>query len=151
MRQKASISPRGNRERSDLNRTFQRFEAYQQAHTWIGFPVGVAQKLKDDRAWYLAGLIAYYAFCSLFPLLLILVSILGFPLGERSRFRQQVLDSVVDQIPVIGVLISADVESIKGSGIALAVGLAGTLLLGLGVVRALQHSMDQVWNVPRHE
>lgn len=134
-----------------LKSTFRRFDAYQQAHTWIGFPVAVAKKFKDDRAGYLSALLAYYAFFSLFPLLLILVSILGFLLGENSNFRQRVLDSVVDQIPEIGSLISAGVESIKGSGFALAVGLGGTLLLGLGVVRALQHAMDQVWQVPKHQ
>jgi membrane protein len=133
-----------------LKRALRGFDAYQQAHTWVGFPVAVAKKFKDDRAGYLAGLVAYYAFFSLFPLLLILVSILGFLLGESSDFRQRVIDSVVDQIPVIGVLVSADIESIQGSGFALAVGLSGTLLLGLGVVRALQHGMDQVWNVPKH-
>ena len=134
-----------------MRHTFRRFDAYQQAHTWIGFPVAVAKKFKDDRAGYLAALMAYYAFFSLFPLLLILVSILGFLLGENSGFRQRVLDSVVNQIPVFGNLVSSEVESIRGSGFALGVGLALTLLLGLGVVRALQHGMDQVWNVPKHQ
>ena len=139
------------RERKQLRRTFRRFDAYQQGHTWIGFPVAVAKKFKEDRAGYLASLMAYYAFFSLFPLLLILVSILGFVLGENSEFRQRVLESVVDQIPVFGSLVSAEVESIRGSGYAIAIGLALTLVLGLGVVRALQHGMDQVWNVPKHQ
>jgi membrane protein len=129
----------------------ERFDAYQQAHSWIGFPLAVLKKFRQDKAWYLGGLVAYYAFFSLFPLLLILVSVLGFLLGERSGFRERALDSVLSQIPVIGSVIRSDVESIQGSGFALVFGFSVSLLAGLGVVRALQHGMDQLWNVPLHE
>lgn len=125
-----------------------RFDEYQQGHAWIGFPIAVAKKFSDDRAGYLAVLVAYYAFFSLFPLLLVLVSALGFLVGRNSEFQQKVVDSVLTQFPIIGDQISENVSSIQGSGFALAIGIAGTLLAGLGVIQALQFGMDEIWNVP---
>ena len=108
----------------------------------------MGKKFSDDKAGYLAALVAYYAFFSLFPLLLVLLSVLGFVLGRNSEFQQRALDSVLTQFPIIGDQIRENVQSIRGSGLALAVGIAGTLLAGLGVIQALQHGMDEVWNVP---
>ena len=56
-----------------LRNTAESFDAYQQRHAWLGFPIAVARKFSDDRAGSLAAVIAYYAFISIFPLLLVLV------------------------------------------------------------------------------
>jgi len=53
---------------------------WQRAHSPAAFAVALAKKFVDDRASSFAALLAYYAFFSLFPLLLALVSILGFVL-----------------------------------------------------------------------
>lgn len=110
----------------------------------------MVQKFRADRAGYLATLVAYYAFFSLFPLLLVLVSVLGFLLGDNSRFRERILSSVLaTQIPVIGNQINRSVTEIRGSGLALALGIAGTLIAGTSVIHALQHGMNEIWDVPR--
>lgn len=44
------------------------------------------KKFSDDQAGSLAALIAYYGFVSIFPLLLVLVTVLGIVL-ESTRFR----------------------------------------------------------------
>lgn len=131
-----------------MNSMLARFDAYQQSRPWLAFLIGLGKKFSDDRAGYLATLVAYYGFFSLFPLLLVLVSALGFVLGENSGFRQKVLDSVLSQIPVIGSQLNNNIQGIQGSGLALVIGLAGTLLAGMGVILSLQHGMDQIWTVP---
>lgn len=124
------------------------FDSYQQNHPWLGFPIAVGKKFGNDQAGYLAALVAYYGFFSLFPLLLILVSTLGFVLGRSSQLKQRVLDSVLAQIPIIGDQIGQNISSMKGSGLALIAGAAVTLLAGMGVIQALQYGMDEIWNVP---
>ena len=109
------------------------------------------KKFGDDQAGYLAALVAYYAFFSLFPLLLVFVTILGFVLRSNDVLRQRIVHTVAVQIPVIGDQIQHNVGQIHGNGIALAVGIAGTLLAGLGVIQALQHGMDEIWDVPRFD
>ncbi len=42
----------------------------------VGFPLAVLSKFVDDQGGYLAALLTYYGFLSLFPLLLLLVTVL---------------------------------------------------------------------------
>src|ERR1044072_1631226 len=76
-------------------------DAYQRLHRCLGFPLAVAYKFGDDQGAYLAALIAYYGFLSLFPLLLLLVTILGFVLQNDAQLQEQLLDSALAQVPVI--------------------------------------------------
>ena len=134
----------------DFANALRRIDAYQRRNGGVAFAVAVGQKFRADQAGYLAVLVAYYAFFSLFPLLLVLVSILGFLLGNNLAFRERILSSVLaTQIPVIGNQINRSVTEIRGSGLALGLGIAATLLAGTSVVQALQHGLNEIWDVPR--
>jgi membrane protein len=102
-------------------------DRWQRSTPVTSFPAAVLKKFQDDGASRLAALISYWAFFSLFPLLLAFVSILGFVLQDNPDFQKDVLDSTVAQIPVIGDQLSRDVTSLKGSGVALAVGVVGAI------------------------
>ena len=80
----------------------ERFDAFQRRHPVAGFPIGVIYKFGEDQGPYLAALITYYGFLSLFPLLLLLTSVLGFVLDGHPELQQQILDSTLSQFPVIG-------------------------------------------------
>jgi membrane protein len=127
------------------------FDRWQRHHTAAAFPVAVVRKFLDDRASNLAALIAYYAFFSLFPLLLALASVLGFVLQDNPSLQDDVLDSALARIPVIGAQLRDDLEPLAGSEIALAVGLAGALWAGLGVTVALGRAFEEIWDIPRLE
>ena len=124
-------------------------DRWQQASSLTAMPVAVAKKFSDDGASRLAALIAYWAFFSIFPLLLAFASILGFLLEGNPDFQKDVLDSTVAQIPVIGTQLSQDVTSLKGSGLALAIGIVGAVWAGLGVTLAIGNALDVLWAVPR--
>src|SRR5713101_2986857 len=51
-------------------------DEFQQQRAWLAFPVAVWKKFGDDQAGNLATLIAYFAFVSIFPLMLVLVTVL---------------------------------------------------------------------------
>ena len=127
------------------------FDRWQRHHAAAAFPVAVVRKFLDDRASNLAALVAYYAFFALFPLLLVLVSILGFVLEDNPSLQDDVLDSALARIPVIGAQLRDDIEPLAGSEIALAIGLAGALWAGLGVTVALGRAFEKIWDVPRLE
>ena len=91
-------------------------DRWQRRHAVGGFPVAVAKKFGEDRASRLAALIAYYAFFSLFPLLLAFVSILGFVLEDDPSLRADVVDSALARIPVLGAELRGEVEPLTGSG-----------------------------------
>jgi YihY family inner membrane protein len=126
-------------------------DGVQRRHTVFGFPVAVIKKFGEDRASNLSALIAYYAFFSLFPLLLAFVSVLGFVLEDNPSLRADVLDSTLARIPVIGSQVGDQVQPLTGSTVALVVGLAGALWAGLGVTLALSRAFAQIWDVPRVE
>jgi uncharacterized BrkB/YihY/UPF0761 family membrane protein len=121
----------------------------QSRHEALAVPLAVVKKFGDDGAGNLAALVAYYAFFSLFPLLLVMTTILGFVLHGNAKLQHDIVNSVLGQIPVIGDQLRA--RSLTGSVPALVIGLLFSLLGGLGVVVAAQNAFDQVWAVPRKD
>ena len=126
-------------------------DAFQQRHHALAFPIAVWRKFSDDEAGSLAALIAYYAFLSTFPLLLVLVTVLGLVLADNPGLQQDVLNSALTEFPVIGTQLRANVHSLSGNGFGLAVGLVLTFLGARGVAGAMQNAMNKVWAVPRRE
>ena len=124
-------------------------DGFQQRHRALAFPVAVWRKFSDDSAGNLAALVAYYAFLSTFPLLLVLVTVLGMVLSGSPRLQQDVLNSALTEFPVIGTQLKANVHSLGRSGVGLAVGLVFTFLGARGVANAMQNAMNEVWGVPR--
>jgi membrane protein len=132
-----------------IRRKLERLDRFQQGNRFLAVPFAVVRKFADDQAGNLAAVLAYYGFFSLFPLLLVLVTVLGFVLAGHAELQQRVLDSALAQFPVIGDQIGKDVGSITGSGLALAIGVVGTLWGGLGITQQAQNAMNTVWGVPR--
>lgn len=126
-----------------------RVDRLQRRHPVLGFPLAVVYKFVDDQGGYLAALITYYAFVSLFPLLLLASTILGFVLGGNPQLQQQILDSALSQIPIIGEDLG-EPEKIGGGTIGLVVGVLGSLYGGLGVAVAVQNAMNTAWSVPKN-
>src|SRR4051812_37236877 len=125
-----------------------RVDGWQRRHAVAAFAVAVGRKFVDDRAGGFAALIAYYAFFSIFPLLLALTSILGFALQDDPELQAKIVDSVFAELPVVGPQIGENVGALTGNGPALIVGAALALWAGLGVTLALNRAFDRVWAVP---
>jgi len=127
----------------------QRLDDLQRRHPAAGFPLAVLYKYFDDQGGSLAALIAYYAFLSLFPLLLLLSTILGIVLVGHPGLQDQVLHSALSQFPVIGDQLGQP-KRVGGGVVGLVVGILGALYGGLGVAQALQNAMNTAWVVPRN-
>ena len=121
-------------------------DRFQQRHALIAFPFAVTKKYGDDRAGYLAAVIAYYGFLSLFPLLLVFATILAIILPGNTGLRQHIVNSALGHFPVIGESIKTG--TLHKSGVALALGIATTLWAGMGAAAAGQNAMNDVWHVP---
>jgi YihY family inner membrane protein len=126
-------------------------DRFQQRHVLLAFPFGVVKKFGDDQAGKHAALLAYYGFLSLFPLLLVFVTLLGYALAGNQELRERVIDTLIGQFPVFGTEIEDSVTTIQGSGIGLVVGILGTLWGGLGITQSAQDAMNAVWNIPRKD
>jgi membrane protein len=122
------------------------FDGFQRRHGVLGFPLAVRQKYADDQGSYLAATVAYYGFFSIFPLLLVLTTVLGFILRRHPHLQDRIINTALGQLPVIGPQLHS--HSLTGNATALTIGIVAALWAGMGCVLAAENAMDQLWGVP---
>ena len=108
----------------------------------------VWRKFGDDHAGNLASLLAYYAFLSIFPLLLVLVTVLGVVLHDDPAAQSRVLHSALVDFPIIGDQLRANIHSLNRTGTGLVVGLIGTAVGSRGLTIAAQNAFNTAWAIP---
>jgi membrane protein len=74
--------------------------------------------------------------------------VLGYALSGDPELQADIVDSTLSQFPVIGEEIQRNVGSLDGNATALVIGIVGALWAGLGALQAMEHAMDEVWDVP---
>ena len=124
-------------------------DRFQQRLPGLSFVVGVWKKFSDDQAGNLAALIAYYAFVSLFPLLLILFTVLSIVLRDNQHLQDQVIGWALTDYPGFATLLTNSIKSFHETGVALVFGVILTVLGTRGVANAIQNALNSVWEVPR--
>ena len=128
-------------------RALRAVDEYQQKHAWLAFPVAVWKKFGDDQAGNLALLVAWFAFVSIFPLMLVLVTVLDIVLKNHPDLQHRLLNSALSQYPLIGQQLG-HIGRIQQTGLPLVIGLVGTFLGARGVANAMQNALNTVWEIP---
>jgi inner membrane protein YhjD len=145
---KTVVEPSGEAPQAPEN-VLGRLDRWQRHHRPVAFVVAVWKKFGDDQGGTLVGHLTYRGFLSLFPLLLVSVTLLGYVLEDRPDLQQDILTSAVSQFPVIGDQLRQNVGSLDGNIWALLIGVGTALWGGLGVTQAAQEVLASVWNIPR--
>lgn len=128
----------------------QRLDRFHQRHPVLAVPVAVFKRFGEHDGGRLAATVSYYSFFSVFPLLLVFVTVLGIVLRNDPELRQDLVDGALGQLPVIGTQLQGT-EPLPGSGVVLVVGLATALWAGLGAVGSLQHALAVINDTPAHD
>ena len=132
-----------------IERVIRWADRVQQRFTPAAFVFGVMKKYGDDAGGVLVANLAYSSFITLFPLLLIFVSILGLVAASHPAFREQAIKTVYDQIPLIGDQLQRNVSELQPSSTTgLIVGLLVLIWGATGLAQAGLFAMTAVWNVP---
>ncbi len=131
----------------DLLAPIRAFDRLQRRHPALGIPIAVIRNFSDQGAGNASVLIAYWAFFSIFPLLLLFSAILGFVLQGHPGIQHSLLNSALKQFPIVG----ANLKNLHGSGTSLGIGIAGTIWSGLGVTVAAQNAFNRVYAVPHFQ
>ncbi|HEX7164518.1 MAG TPA: YihY/virulence factor BrkB family protein [Trebonia sp.] len=134
-----------------IERRLQAADRFQQRHRVLAFPVAVWSKFSDDHAGNLAALISYYAYAALFPLLLLLVTVLNIVLKNSPSLRDSLVQSAIAQYPVIGPHIKENLGTIPGTGLPLVIGIVFLLFGARGVAGAMQNALCEVWGIERED
>jgi len=132
-----------------FERAIRTVDATQRRYTPTAFVFGVVKKYGDDNGGVLTSNLAYSAFVSMFPLLLVLVTILGLISSVDPSFKNAAIKAVSSQVPLIGNQLTGNVHKLKRSSvIGLIVGLAGLIWGSAGLAQSGLFTMEQVWNLP---
>src|SRR5215211_912855 len=134
-----------------VQRLLRSVDRVQQRSRWLGFPLAVVRKFADDHGGALTMVIAYNAFFALFPLLLVVVTVLGFLLGRDSGLQQRLLGSAVAEFPIIGDQVRDNIHGLRGSGVGLVVGLVVFAWGARGLTQVAQHAMAGIWSIPARQ
>jgi YihY family inner membrane protein len=125
-----------------------RLDRFQQGHRASAFTYAVVKKYGDDQGGYLAALIAYYGFLSIFPLLLAFFTVAAWVLrGHAHTLRT--LERNLGTYPIVGQAVTSLANhTLTGSILGLVVGVVGLVLGAQGLAQTLLYVNNQVWNVP---
>ncbi len=132
-----------------IERAFRRIDAAQQRHGLPAFVLGVIKKYGDDNGGTLAAQLTYAMFLTVFPLLLLLLTILGMVFAGDPSLRHQVAGSAFGQFPIVGRQLSHNIHSLqRGSVFGLVIGFAGLVYGSTRLSQAGLFAMEEVWNIP---
>jgi uncharacterized BrkB/YihY/UPF0761 family membrane protein len=137
----------------NIDRVVDRIDSVQRRHRLLAFPFAVSKRYGEDNGGWVGALISYYGFFSLFPFLVVLVTIATWVLGDRPDLLQKVLVAIWSQVPFAAASLQANVEqevrTIQASGWVMLISVLVTLWGALGVVRVLEDAVNTVWGVAR--
>ena len=133
---------------SPLRAQADRFDRFQKRHPVLAFPAAVYQELQDMKVGNLGAMLTFFAFVSLFPLLLILTTVLGAVLRSHPQLQQDVLNSALVDFPVIGDQLKTNIHDFGRSGAALLISIILTTIGAFGLANAAQYTMNLLWGVP---
>lgn len=120
----------------------------------VGTALRVQDRYKDDAADQLAASIGFFAFLSLFPLIIMAVAVGGFVVRNTPGAEVDMVQAIRDAIPGLAGLGGTDLEGIVSdvadrAGTILGVGAITLLLTGLRVVNGAMVATTRVFRMPQ--
>lgn len=134
-----------------LDRTLDRIDLLQRRIPTVAVVHGLIKKYGEDRGGQLAMMLSYRGFFSLFPLLLAFVGVVGLVLDGNPELRDDLINSTLAAVPVVGAEIADSGSSLDGNLLVVVGSVFVSLWAGLGLLEMLQEALNNVWGVPRFD
>jgi membrane protein len=110
----------------------------------------VNERYAEDAGGYLSGAIAYFGFLSLFPLVLVAMSVVGFVLSGTPRLADRISGEVAGSVPGLESLIGDNLQAFEKARVATGlIGLAGLVWTGTGVAGACRNALMHIFREER--
>lgn len=135
----------------DINKPVKHIDRWQQKHRFISFIYAVVKKYGEDNGGYMAALLTYYGFLSLFPLLLVLVTILHIWFHNDPTVQREISTNVGHFFPLLGSQLQTQIHGLRGAGAGLLIGAAITIYGARGAADAFRYALDSMWQVPKNK
>lgn len=112
----------------------------------LSVTLATVKKFSEDQSTGLASMIAFWAFFSLFPLLLVAVTVLDLVLPASDK--NSVLTRVADMFPLLD---TRSIGGLTGSWWPILLGSFTALWSGISVIGTMQTAFNSVWEVPQYD
>ncbi len=113
----------------------------------IAFVRGVINEFLSDNCPHLAASISYYLLLSFFPLILALVSVVGFVL-RSSTLQNRLIEYISSFLPVSGNFIAQTIQGVSSAWQATGIiSVVGLLWAGSAVFSAIRKSVNTAWGI----
>ncbi len=132
-----------------LSTALGKIDNWQRRHHWPAVTYAVIKKYGEDESGYQAALLTYYAFLSLFPLLLVLTTLASLLASHHPELQHDVIKGTTSYFPVLGNQLSDHIHSLHKNGLALIVGILFTLYGTRGIADVFRRGVQNIWSVPR--
>lgn len=126
-----------------------RLDRLQQRFKPVAFAVAVIKKYSDDDGAYLAALITYYGFLSLFPLLLVASLLVDFSLHNYPELQDKVIQGINEYFPAISGTLQSSIQDVDKSGLALFLAILITIYGARGGAATIRYSFSRIWEIPK--
>ena len=123
---------------------FSRVRALRERSRPAALTVHTIEGFRKHRSGRNAALIAHFGFLSVFPLLLVFTTVLGFVLQSRPKLRDDIVDSALAQLPFVGEQIAADPSKLRGDALVLVIGLLASSWGGMKAFVAVHSALDDI-------
>jgi len=133
----------------NIDRVVKKADGWQQRRTPLAFVYAVIKKYGEDNGGYQAALLTYYGFLSLFPLLLVLVTVLQIWFHNNPVLRAEVSTSIGHFFPLLGSQLQQEIHGMRSAGIGLVIGILITIYGARGAADAFRFALDNMWQIPK--
>ncbi|MEO8266550.1 MAG: YhjD/YihY/BrkB family envelope integrity protein [Ilumatobacteraceae bacterium] len=110
--------------------------------------VQTIEGFRKHRSGRNAALISHFGFISVFPLLLVFTTVLGFVLQNNAKLLTDIKDSALAQLPFVGGQIATDPSKLEGNALVLILGVVISLWGGMKAFIAVHGALDDIAEIP---
>jgi membrane protein len=114
---------------------------------WFGTALRVQERVGEINGSQLAASVTLSAFLAIFPLLLVAIAVVGFLSSSDPDLGQNLVENLGLTGDAATMMQDAIAAAERSRRTATVIGFLGLLWAGLGLVGALQHTMNAAWGV----
>lgn len=119
-------------------------------HAWFRVTETVVDGFSKDRVMENAAAMTYYGVFSLFPILLLFMSILGLVLQSNQAAQQQVMNAIARVLPTGQDQLRSVIQGvIAAKGTAAGIGIVTLLWSALGFFQVIDRNVNEIWGVTK--
>lgn len=115
----------------------------------------MSDRFSENDGFRLSASFAYYATFSIFPLLLLAITVVGFVVGDSEVTRNELLDAIAEPGNSVRDVVAKTLDAMQASGnargLSAVVGVVTLFFGASGAFTEVDEALNRIWCVPRRK